>query len=525
MANDTVKVDTERFLELVQRCGLVAEDSYRRQIASLKDALTGKVPDSPTLVADSFVREGLLTRWQADNLLRGKHKGFTLGSYRLLGLIGTGGMSSVYLAEHTLMRRRVAIKVLPHSKVSDSSYLGRFRREAEAVAQLDHPNIVRAYDIAQEGKTHYFVMEYVDGQDLFQIVQQEGPLDYRRAADYIAQTAEGLQHAHDAGLIHRDMKPANCLVDRDNTVKILDLGLALFSEDDRPSLTLAHDENVLGTADYLAPEQAINSHNVDSRADIYALGCTFYFLLTGHPPFPEGTMSERLIKHQRDKPTPILSERKDAPQELVAICDAMMAKSLRNRIQTCGEVAARLRAWLADPHSSGKSTVFGESTRKKSTPSGRIQDPARNDPRKSVPSRRPLQQPSDSQLQIKSLSDPMGPSSPPKPPESASPVQRSSKVPDKTKPLDNLSVPQTNPNASRNSRELPPHRMQHPVNDSPFHDDDWDELLGIEQPVDTRALRAERTHRVTPSIPWWPWVLFVTGIVVFGLLVFLISRG
>ena len=217
------------------------------------------------------------------------------------------------------MKRRVAIKVLPQNRVNDSSYLERFRLEARAVAKLDDPNIVRAYDIDNEGNIHYIVMEYVDGQDLHQIVVANGPLDFDTAADYIAQVANGLQHAHEMGLVHRDIKPANCLVDRHNTVKLLDLGLAKLTEDDQASLTMANEENVLGTADYLAPEQALNSHEADSRSDIYSLGCTLYFLLTGSPPFPEGSISERLLKHQTARPESIFKVRPDAPPSLVDI--------------------------------------------------------------------------------------------------------------------------------------------------------------------------------------------------------------
>jgi eukaryotic-like serine/threonine-protein kinase len=342
MARPTV----EAFLDLLRHSGLVDKDRLDAILRELDGESDGKPIAEADVVACRLVRSGLITRWQADKLLEGRHKGFFLGKYKLLDHLGTGGMSSVYLAEHVLMQRRVAIKVLPKNRVADSSYLARFHREARAAAALDHRNIVRAYDVDDDGGNHYLVMEYVEGRDLQHVVAEDGPLDYAAAAEYTRQAAEGLAHAHQAGLIHRDVKPANLLVDRKNVVKVLDLGLARFTDEDKVSLSAAYDESVLGTADYLAPEQALDSHRVDARADIYGLGCSLYCLLTGHPPFPGGTLPQRLMKHQKQPPPSIFLDRPDAPPELVAICLKMMAKKPAWRYQSADEVAHALARWL-----------------------------------------------------------------------------------------------------------------------------------------------------------------------------------
>ncbi len=336
----------QSFLDLVKRSTLVEEDQLQEFIGKYR-AEHGGLPEKQEKLAAAFVEAGLLTEWQAEKLLAGKHRGFVLGKYKLLGQLGKGGMSTVYLAEHILMRARRAIKVLPKDRVKDKTYLDRFELEARAAAKLDDPNIVRAYDIDHEGETHYIVMEYVEGQDLHQLVKQKGFLRFETAADYIAQVARGLDHAHEMGLVHRDIKPANCLLDQNGVVKLLDMGLARIV-DDTASLTIDNNENVLGTADYLAPEQALNSHKADARADIYSLGCTLYFLLTGHPPFPEGSISERLMKHQVESPPSILKDRPDVPSILLHICEKMMSKKPEDRYQSAGDVAERLTEWLAE---------------------------------------------------------------------------------------------------------------------------------------------------------------------------------
>src|SRR5437762_10711885 len=268
----------DELLELVQKSGVLEEKRLEAHLQKLRDS--NDLPDEPAKLAAALVRDGLLTNFQSEQLMQGKWRRFAIGKYKVLERLGSGGMGSVYLCEHKLMRRRVAVKVLPTAKAADPSSLERFYREARAVAALDHPNIVHAYDIDQDEKLHFLVMEYVDGASLQEIVKKTGPMDVTRAAHYMRQSARGLQHAHDtAGIVHRDIKPGNILVDRTGAVKVLDMGLARFFNDEEDILTKKYDENVLGTADYLAPEQALDSHGVDIRADIYSLGATFYFCL------------------------------------------------------------------------------------------------------------------------------------------------------------------------------------------------------------------------------------------------------
>ncbi|MBL9092254.1 MAG: serine/threonine protein kinase [Planctomycetaceae bacterium] len=339
----------DKYLELVEKSGLIEAAALTKAQADYEAELGPDDKADGQKFIEFLQRVALLTDWQADKLLQGRHKGFFLGNYKLLRHLGSGGMSSVFLAEHKHMRQRRAIKVLPQARVNDSSYLGRFYREARAAAAVEHPNIVRAYDVDNDGDNHFLVMEFVEGQDLQRIVDTGGTLTYETAAEYIRQAAAGLAHAHQVGLIHRDIKPANLLVDPKGVVKILDMGLARFSDDEKQaSLTQMHEENVLGTADYLAPEQARDSHSVDSRADIYSLGCTLYFTLTGHPPFPEGTLTQRLLAHQQKEPAPISKDRPDVPSDLVSICRKMMAKDLSQRYQSAIEAEQALTQWLVD---------------------------------------------------------------------------------------------------------------------------------------------------------------------------------
>lgn len=341
------QLTSERFLKMVAKSGLVKPDAQQKLVDKLKAKFDGELPESPRKLAAYFRKEGLITQWHTEKLLAGKYKGFFLGKYKLLGHIGTGGMSSVYLAEHIRMGDQRAIKVLPKARVKDATYLARFQLEAKAIASLNHPNIVLAYDIDNESDVHYIVMEYVDGIDLQMLVKRDGAIDCSTSAEMIAQGARGLQHAHSKGVIHRDVKPANLLIDKNGVIKLLDMGLALVASGDEESLTVANNENVLGTADYLAPEQALNSHTVDHRADIYGLGCTLYFLLTGKPPFSDGTLAQRIAKHQTEMPTPIRQLRADCPGELEGICVKMIQKDPAYRYQSAGDVAEVLEKFVA----------------------------------------------------------------------------------------------------------------------------------------------------------------------------------
>jgi serine/threonine-protein kinase len=341
----------DEFVQIVQRSGLVDEDRLQAALAPWPDRSLPLPDDLPR----TLVTANLLTDWQVEQLRKGRHKGFTLGRYKLLRLLGAGGMSSVYLAEHATLHSKFAIKVLPVKRADQSSYLARFEREAQQSARLNHPNIIRTFDLDTSGTIHFIAMEYIEGVDLHAKVKRDGPLDVREAAEFIRQAAIGLHHAHDEGLVHRDVKPANLMLDTRGTVKVLDLGLALAGGDEDESLTREHDEKVLGTADYLAPEQATDSHKADRRSDVYALGCTLYYLLVGRAPFAQGSLAERIQSHLRKSPPNLLDQRADVPTAIVELYFRMLEKHPDARPQTAQDVADALANWLAA--SGGKTPV------------------------------------------------------------------------------------------------------------------------------------------------------------------------
>jgi serine/threonine protein kinase len=358
----------EEFLDLVRRSAVLENEKLDSFAQTLSDSGTATLAE-PQILASRMVREGLLTGFQAKQILQGKWRRFHIsGKYKLMELIGAGGMGAVYLCEHVHMQRLVALKVLPTDKLSDESSLERFYREARAAGKLDHPNIVRAHDIDKDGTTHFLVMEYVDGASLQDIVANHGKLDPVRAANYIRQAALGLQHAHEAGLVHRDVKPGNLLVDRSGTVKVLDLGLARFFKPGKDNVTERYDDGaVLGTADYLAPEQAMHN-KVDIRADIYSLGATFFYILTGRAPFEDGTLTQKLLWHQIRKIQSVADYRGDVPPEMAAVIEKMLSKSPEDRYQTPQAVVDALAPWAEQSIEPPPASWFKELSKAAKTP-------------------------------------------------------------------------------------------------------------------------------------------------------------
>jgi WD40 repeat protein/serine/threonine protein kinase len=262
--------------------------------------------------------------------------------YRVVRLLGVGGMGAVYEAEHLVMQRTVALKVIKRAYTANADALERFRREVRAAARLSHPNIVITYDAEDAGETHFLVMEYVEGIDLGRLVQECGPLPVDRACEYVRQAALGLQYAFEQGMVHRDLKPHNLMLTSDGRVKILDFGLARFASEAASAAGLTGTGLVLGTVDYIAPEQADNAHQADIRSDIYSLGCTLYHLLAGQPPFPTGTSLQKVMAHMEKKPQPLTELRDDLPEGLMPVLERMMAKDPKHRYQTPAEVAFAL---------------------------------------------------------------------------------------------------------------------------------------------------------------------------------------
>src|SRR3954451_24198038 len=282
----------------------------------------------------------------------------TIGSYRLLEPLGSGGVSSVYRAEHMESGHEVAVKILPRSLAKTPAMLQRFLREAESAEALEHPNIVAIYDRGVDQGRHYLVLEYVRGGDLHDRVRNEGPLAVDDAVSVIRHVAEGLQYASALGLVHRDIKPANLLLSPEGEVKIIDLGLALKSEAEDERVT--RDGPTVGTVDYMAPEQARDSRATSDRSDIYSLGCTFYYLLTGSAPFPGGDIADKLSRHcTKPAPDP-RAVRPEIPRQLGLVIRKMMGKRPENRLKDYAELLATLATIPATRTSAGLDAVVDD---------------------------------------------------------------------------------------------------------------------------------------------------------------------
>ncbi|QDT24390.1 protein kinase domain-containing protein [Gimesia chilikensis] len=310
-----------------------------------------------------LVKHKKVTKLQAQFVYQGKGKQLLLGNYLILDKIGAGGMGDVYLAEHRRMERRVALKTLPAAMTKDTQSIQRFHREVKAAAKLTHPNIVTAHDADEANGVHYFVMEYVEGIDLSAVVKKQGVLKVDVAVDYILQAAKGLEYAHEEGVIHRDIKPANLLLDKKGTIKILDMGLARIEDEahEIPATQLTQDGSVMGTVDYMAPEQAKDTHTADARSDIYSLGCSLYYLLTGESVYRGSTMVNRIMAHQNDPIPSLTGKHILISQDIDAVFQKMVAKKPEDRFQSMSEVIVAIENCIQMKSSSTVSTEPSDS--------------------------------------------------------------------------------------------------------------------------------------------------------------------
>jgi serine/threonine protein kinase len=331
-------VPLELFVKHLEDSGILAGDT-------LKDFIPPKAyPKDAEELLRELLRQKKLTKFQAEQVWQGEGKSLVLGNYLLLEKIGAGGMGQVFKAQHRRMDRIVAIKMLPVAMTKDQPAIARFEREVKAGAKLEHPNIVTAHDADQANGVHFLVMQYVEGSDLSALVKQNGPFPVEKAVNYILQAAKGLEFAHKKGVVHRDIKPANLLLDSEGTIKILDMGLARIESvgDAAPQADLTNTGAVMGTVDYMAPEQALDTKTADARADIYALGCSLFYLLTGKAIYDGDTLMKKLVAH-REQPIPsIRSVRAEVPEQVEAAFKKMVAKKTEDRNKSMTEVIAAL---------------------------------------------------------------------------------------------------------------------------------------------------------------------------------------
>ena len=339
-------VEFDTFVDCLRKSQLLAIDDVK--VLSARTTSHDSESFARELVAD-----GKLTHFQARALLHGRWKGLVLGNYIVLDKLGQGGMGNVFKARHRRMRRIVCVKVLRAAGRRSPTIMERFRREAHTVAALKHPNFVVAHDAGDADGIPFLVMEFIEGRDLGCLVRDSGPLAPAEVIDTIRQTAEALNYAHGAGVVHRDIKPHNLLPDEGGTVKILDMGLARFDAymdeggDATRHAAMTNSGVVMGTVDYMSPEQAVNSRNANAASDIYSLGCTMYFLLSGKPIFSGDTLMEKLVAH-REQAIPSLGQiSKDVSPGLEAVFRKMVAKKPEDRYARMSDVAADLAACQA----------------------------------------------------------------------------------------------------------------------------------------------------------------------------------
>ena len=326
---------------------LVTQEQMKDALDALADAQRAseggevlQVEVSDEQLADQLVYNGVISEYQAEQLKSGRTK-FNLGPYVITGWIGQGGMGQVFKGEHMVLGRVSAIKVLPLDKTTDYA-ISNFHREIKLQARMDHPNLVRAYDAGHDGKVHFLVTEYVPGRDLRRLIRNQGKLTVAEAAGVVMQIAQGLYYAHQQGLIHRDIKPGNILVTEDGTAKLSDLGLSGFVDNEIEDPRAG---KIVGTADYLAPELIRNPREVSTVTDIYSLGCTLYYSITGKVPFPGGSAKEKARRHLNEHPWHPRQFSTDVSEEFVELIADMMEKDPQKRIQSAEEVANRLEPW------------------------------------------------------------------------------------------------------------------------------------------------------------------------------------
>jgi serine/threonine protein kinase len=339
---------------VLQNAALASGLLARQQLDDALAGLVNSAPGAAQTVAEVLDEElgrrlvelGYLNRWQVEQLKEGRTK-FTLGPYRIVNAIGQGGMGHVFKAEHKMLGRTEAVKVLPKNR-STPDAIAAFQREIRAQAQLDHPNLVRATYADHEGDTYFFVTEYVPGTDLRKLVRRNGPLAPAIAATIISQAAEGLHYAHRKGLVHRDVKPGNVLVTPEGRTKVTDLGLAWGIMDDLAGAVPEKTRSLVGTADYMAPETITDPDKVRPVSDIYSLGCTLYYSVTGKVPFPGGNTAEKMQRHLSEAPLNPLHFNPDLPDDFCDVIAAMMDKNPDNRTPTAAAVVDLLAPWC-DP--------------------------------------------------------------------------------------------------------------------------------------------------------------------------------